>query len=109
MDVKVNAGCLTQAIATDEIVSFASVIADELRQQVVTLTEQFAGSDPTPHQTLDLENTLHDCLREFGRKAVRWLFSRLEPGIEQMPGTLTRQNKPHRRLADKSPRGDVLG
>ena len=33
MDVKVNAGCLTQAITTDEIVSFANEIADEFRQQ----------------------------------------------------------------------------
>ena len=108
MEFNTNAGCLTSAIAAEEIKQFADQIFDQLRKQVVPLIEHFAQSDPTPKKTLDLENRLHDRFRETGRELIQWLFSRLEPAIEQMPGTITHHGKYHRRLGDKSRRADVL-
>jgi hypothetical protein len=108
MDVNVNLGSLTHAIASDEIEQLASQIAAQLRVQVVRLFEQFAQTDPTPAQTLDLENTLQDYLRESGRKLIQWLVSQLEPELEQMPGVIKHRGKSHRRLAEKSLRADVV-
>lgn len=108
MDIKANVGHLIHAIAFDEIEQFAGQVSDELRQQVMTLLEQFAGDDPTPTHTLDLENTLQDYLRESGRRVIQWLVSRLEPELELMPGTIVHQGKSHRRLAEKSTRADVV-
>lgn len=108
MDVKANVGSLIHAIATDEIMQFTGQIADDLRQQVTMLLELFAGNDPTPSRTLDLENALQDHLREFGRKLMQWLVSRLEPELPQMPGTIKHQGKSYRRLAEKTPRADVV-
>lgn len=108
MDVKANAGRLTLAIATDENCHLFEPIVDALRRQIVTVMERFTQSSPTPRKTLDLEDTLYDCLREAGRELIQCLFSRLEPAIEQMPGTIAHRDKSHRRLADKSPRADVL-
>lgn len=108
MVVKANVGHLTHAIAFIEIEQFVRQVADELRKQVTPLLEQFAEDGATPPRTLDLENTLQDHLREFGRKVIQWLVSRIEPELERMPGTITHQGNSHRRLADKSTRADVV-
>jgi len=103
MDIDVNFGSLTNAISTDKIDQFVTEVIDDLRHQVVTVMEQFTQSDPTPQRTLHLENTLYDFLRETGRKAIEQLFSRLEPGIQQLPATITHRVNSHRRLAEKLP------
>lgn len=108
MDVQLNTGNLTLATATDELMRFAEQLADDFRSQVVAVIEQFVESEPTPQKTLDLENTLHDHLRESGRLVMSWLFSQLEPDNEQMPGTISHKGKSYRRLADKTPHSDIL-
>lgn len=62
MDVKVNGGCLTNAIATEEINQLVTQFTDQLGQQATTILEQFALSNPTPERMLDLENSLNEYL-----------------------------------------------
>lgn len=108
MDVKVNAGTLAVAIPDDEITSFVQQVAESFRQQVSAVIKHFNASKPTAQKTFDLENCLHDGLREHGRAVIEWLFSRIEPGVEQLPGAVSHQDKSYRRLADKTNRSDIL-
>ena len=39
---------------------------------------------------------------------IEWLFSQLEPAIEEMPGTVSHRGKTHRRLPDKTLRSDIV-
>jgi len=55
---------------------------------VTAVIEQFLSDDPTPAETNKLENELFNGLRDLGRDALQWLFSKLEPELEEMPGTL---------------------
>ena len=75
MDVNANLGHPTDAISTDEIGQVVAQVTEHLRHQVTTLMEEFTRSEPTPQRTLDLENTLYDFLREFGREAIEHVFS----------------------------------
>jgi hypothetical protein len=108
MDVKVNAGSLVLAIAENEIMSVIVEMTDSFREQAASVMKNFTNSGPTPQQTFDVENELHDRLRGLGRRLIQWLFARIEPAIEQMPGTVSHQGKSYRRLADKTLRSDVL-
>lgn len=108
MDVKANVGCLTVAIATDEITQAVDQVVSEFRQQAMAVIEQFVTSGPTPLKTLEVENSLHDRLREAGCQLIQWLFSQLEPSIDKMPGTVHHRGQSYRRLTDKTPRGDIL-
>lgn len=108
MDVKGNAGRLTSAIAVEEISQSVRQATDEFEELVIRLLSDFASSGPTSQETLKLENALHDRLRQLGLRLVQWLFSRLEPETEQMPGTVKQQGKTYRRLAQKTKRSDVL-
>ena len=108
MDAKLNVGCLTKAIPTDQIDQFLSQILEPLKSELVEMLEQFAAHEPTPAGTLQAENALADRLRTIGREIVAWLFSQIEPPVEQMPGTIVHRGESHRRLADKAPRTDVV-
>lgn len=108
MDVKVNAGSLTRAIADCDIASLINELTDLFRQQATGLIKRFANDPPTSQKTNDLENNLHEQLRELGRRLIEWIFSHLEPELEDMPGTVLDREKPHRRLPDKTLRSDIL-
>jgi hypothetical protein len=108
MDVQFNAGSLVSTIASDEITRFLDQMAGHFREQFAAVIQDFVESEPTPQRTGDLENTAQDHLRELGRLVVAWLFARLEPETEQMPGTISQRGKSYRRLADKTRRSDVL-
>jgi len=108
MDAKLNVGCLTKAIPTDQIDQFLSQILSPLKSELVEMLEQFAAHEPTPAGTLQAENALADRLRTIGREIVGWLFLQIEPPVEQMPGTIVHRGESHRRLADKAPRTDVV-
>jgi hypothetical protein len=108
MDVQVTPGSLAGAIADEEITRFVDQTADLFRTQAEAVVKDFVKSEPTAQRTLNLENTLHDCLRELGRLVVDWLFAQLEPDTERMPGKIAYQGKSYRRLADKSLRSDIL-
>jgi len=108
MDVNANFGHPTDAISNEEIGQFFTRVTEHLRHQVITVMEEFTRSEPTPERTLDLENTLYDVLRDFGRKSIEHLFSRLEPANQDLPATVKYRGNSHRRLAEKSRRADVL-
>ena len=108
MGIKVNAGSLTRAIADCEIVYPINELIDVFRQQATGLIKRFANDPPTPQKTSDLENHLHEQLRELGRRLIEWIFSHLEPELEDMPGTVLHREKSHRRLPDKTLRSDIL-
>lgn len=108
MDSKLNVGCLTKAIPTEQIDQLLSQILEPLKSELVEMLEQFAAHEPTPAGTLQAGNALADRLRTIGREVVAWLFSQIEPPVEQMPGTIVHRGESHRRLADKVPRTDVV-
>ena len=87
---------------------FVCQILEPLKSELVEILEQFTEESPTPRRTLELEDSLAQRLRTFGLGIVAWLFSQIEPPIEQMPGTIVHRGKSHRRLADKSRRADVV-
>ena len=53
------------------------------------LIKRFAAAPPTPQMTNNLQNQLFEQLRELGRQLIQWLFSHLEPEVEDMPGTMS--------------------
>lgn len=108
MDVQLNAGTLVRAIATGEVSQAVDQLTEEFKRSVTDVVEQFLGDEPTPAKTNKLENELFSQLRGLGREIVQWLFSNLEPELEEMPGTLKHRGKNHRRLAEKSMRTDIL-
>jgi hypothetical protein len=108
MDVKVNAGCLTRAIADCEITSQIIELTDAFRRHATAMIKRFADDPPTPQKTNDLENRLHEQLRELGRRLIEWIVSQLEPEVEDMPGTVSHREQTHRRLPDKTLRSDLL-
>lgn len=108
MEVKVNAGTLTTAIPDQEIVLFLELVVERFQASMNAMIRQFDALNPTADKVFSLENQLHDRLRELGRNAIEWLFSRLEPATEHMPGTVSQQGKPFRQLASKSIRSDIV-
>jgi hypothetical protein len=108
MDVQVNAGCLTRAIAVPEIQSLLDEATGEFRQQAAELIQQFTAQPPTAEKTNDLENELHDRLRELGRRLIQGTFSLLQPDTEEMPGTVKYRGKSHRRIQGTTLRKDIL-
>lgn len=108
MDLQVNAGSLTRSIADYEIASLINELTDLFRQEATVLIKRFADDPPTPRKTIDLENHLHEQLRELGRRLIEWIFSNLEPEVEDMPGTVSHRKKSHRRLPNKTLRSDIL-
>lgn len=108
MDVKVNIGSLTRAIADCEISTLIDELTESFRQQATMLVKRFADESPTPQKTNDLENDLFEELRELGKQLIQWVFSHLEPEVEDMPGTVSYRKRSHRRLAEKTPRPDIL-
>jgi hypothetical protein len=108
MDLKVNAGSLCRAIADCEIASQINELTESFSQQAAVLIERFVNDPPTPQKTNDLENNLHEQLRELGRRLIEWVFSHLEPELEDMPGTVSHRQQPHRRLPGKTLRSDLL-
>ncbi|MEX1027877.1 MAG: hypothetical protein WD049_07710, partial [Candidatus Paceibacterota bacterium] len=83
-------------------------MARDFEQQAALLIKEFAGSPPTPQQAHSIENQLEERLCELGRRLIEWLFSQLEPVIEEMPGTVSHREKSHRRLPDKTLRLDIV-
>lgn len=108
MDANVNVGSLTQAIADGEIEAQLDKLIEVFRQRATALIAGFAASAPTPRKTNELENQLFEHLRELGKQMIQWAFSRLEPELEDMPGTVSHRRKSHRRLAEKTRRTDIL-
>ncbi|QDV40653.1 hypothetical protein Enr13x_36700 [Stieleria neptunia] len=108
MDVKVNAGSLVSAIAETEISVALDKIVDEFRENAISLVASFAADQSTPEQTHNVENQLHQQLLEVGRRLIEWLFSQLEPAIDEMPGTVSFREQSHRRLPDKALRSDIV-
>lgn len=108
MDVQVNAAPLIRAIADEEISQFAEQLAGEFRKRLVAVIEDFVKADPTAERTHELENLLHDRLREFGRSTLSWLFGQLEVDVEKMPRKISYRGRWYRRLRDKTKRSGVL-
>lgn len=108
MEVQLNTGSLTQAIADCEIARVINNLTESFRQQAISLVKTFVHNSPTPQNTNDLENQLFENLREQGRQLIQWVFSQLEPELEDMPATVTHRKSSHRRLADKTSRKDIL-
>lgn len=108
MDVKVNAGCLTQAIAFRQIASATDKMAEEFRGQVTDLLAGFLDGLPSAEKCNDLENNLFERLRELGRQLIAWCFGKVEPDFQDMPGVVSHQGKSHRRMPGKTPRCDIV-
>jgi len=108
MEVKGTAGSLTSAISDGEISAAVSKAADEFQQHVRVLIKRFVDVQPTAQTAHDIENQLHQRLQDLGRRLIEWLFSSLEPMVDQMPATVSYRNQRHRRLPDKTPRGDIV-
>ncbi len=108
MDIKDNAGTLVNAIAVNEIADKMAAMCSNFQDQAQQVIDRFLQYEPSPHGTLQLENEMHDCLRQLGRKLIGWLYSRLEPEIQEMPGTIKHHDKTYRRLAEKTQRTDIL-
>ena len=89
MDVKVTTKHLTRSIADGEIRALLSELLESFHEQATALIKGFADDGPTPQKANDLENQLFDDLRELGRQLIQWVFSHLEPAVEDMPGTVT--------------------
>ena len=70
MEIKVNAGGLTRAIADCEIAHAVNESTDVFHQQATELIKRFSNDPPTPQKTNDLENHLHEQLRELGRRLI---------------------------------------
>lgn len=108
MDVKINTGSLTRAIADCEIAAAIEKLTESFRQSAMLLVTQFAETTPTAQKTNDLENGLFDRLRELGRKLIEWVLSNLEPEVEDMPGTVKYRGNSHRRLPEKTRRENIV-
>jgi hypothetical protein len=108
MDIKINTGTLTQAIAVCEIAARIREFSKSLEAQITSLVKAFVDHSPTPQKTCDLENLLFGHLRKFGRQLIQWVSSRMEPGVEEMPATVTVRQRSHRRLPDKTLRSDIV-
>lgn len=108
MDIKGNVGRLTRAIGDSEIQSLLDEATDAFRQQAAELIGQFAGTPPTAQRTDDLENDLHEQLRELGRQLIQATFSLLQPETEDMPPAVSYRGKSHRRLRGTTLRRDIL-
>jgi hypothetical protein len=108
MDVEVNLGCLTQAIADSEIQSLLDEVTAEFQEQAGELIEQFSCEPPTAQSTSGLENDLYEQLRELGRRLIQAIFSLLQPQPENMPAAASYREKSHRRLQGLSLRSNIL-
>ena len=108
MEVQVNVGRLVCAIAGQEISEAVEELTNDFRTRVTQMIQQFVQSNPSATRTFEFENSLFDCLRSVGRELIQWLFSSLEPELEQMPGTVKHRGANYRRLAEKTRRTDVL-
>ena len=103
-----NAGHLVCAIAGQEISESVEKLTNEFRIYATEMLQQFVQSAPSASRTFEFENSLFDCLRSVGRELIQWLFSSLEPKLEQMPGTVNHRGTSYRRLAEKTRRSGVL-
>ncbi len=108
MDVKGNIGTLSQSIAVSEIAAHIKHLAEGLGKFVQPLVEEFSRTLPTPQKTVDLENSLFDQLREFGRKMLQWTIDQLEPEVQDLPGAVHYKRRSYRRLAQKTRRSDIV-
>ena len=77
----------TQAITDCEVASEFNDLADLFREKFTLLLKAFAKERPTPQRANNLENDLHEQLRELVRRLIEWVCSQLEPEIEELPGT----------------------
>jgi hypothetical protein len=108
MDAQVNAGSLVRAIADSEITAVVAELVNAFGEQATSLIKSFAETPPTPSQAHHLENRLDETLGELGRQLVQWLFSQLEPPVEEMPGTVSHREQSHRRMPDKTIRENIV-
>lgn len=108
MDVKGNADRLTRAIADSEIQSLLDDATGVFRQQAAELIQQYSGQPPTAKKTHDLENDLHEQLRELGRRLIQAVFSLLQPPPEDLPAVVSYHGRTHRRLKGTTFRRDIL-
>lgn len=107
MDVQVITGSLIRAIADCEISTRLEELIEPFRQGVLLLIKDFAET-PTAQRTTEFENGLYDRFRELGRQLIEWLFSQLEPEVEDMPGAVKYRGNCHRRLYKKTVRKNIL-
>jgi len=108
MDVQVNAGSLVRAIADSEITAAVAGIVETFEEHATTILKSFLSSPPTPSQAQEIENRLDETLGEVGRKLVQWVYSQLEPPVDQMPGTVSHRQQSHRRMPDKTVRENIV-
>ncbi len=108
MEVQVNAGQLVCAIAGQEISEAVEKLTSEFRTRTTEMLQRFVQSTPSASRTFELENDLFVGLRDLGQELIQWLFTSLEPELEQMPGTVKHRGASYRRLAEKTRRADVL-
>ncbi len=108
MDVQDNAGSIVQASADSETTTAVAEIVATFKERAAMILDCFLASPPTPSQAHKFENQLHEILGEVGRQLVQWFFSRLEPPVDQMPGTLSYREQSHRRLPEKTIRENIV-
>jgi len=108
MDTQVNAGSLVRTIADSEIAAVVAESVNPLKEQATLLIKGFAETPPTPSRAHHFENRLGETLGEIGRQLVQWLFSQLEPPVEEMPGTVSHRERSHRRMPDKTIRENIV-
>ena len=108
MDTQVNAGSLVRTIADSEIAAVVAELVNALEEQATLLIKGFAETPPTPSRAHHFENRLGETLGEIGRQLVQWLFSQLEPPVEEMPGTVSHREHSHRRMPDKTLRENIV-
>lgn len=108
MDVQGKPGTLVHAIAESDIFNIVGDQIDQLRCDVIRVIAEFTSESPSPGNTLRFENRLGVAIREFARRILDSVFSRLEPEIDQMPGTIKYRNRTFRRLSGKTTRRDIV-
>ncbi len=83
MDVKVNIGSLTRAIADCEISTFIDELAEWIRQQATVLVNGIVDDSPMPQKTNEVENALAETLRELGRQLIQCVFLHMDRTVEK--------------------------
>ncbi len=94
MDVQVTAGCLVHAIAADAVSQAVRQATDEFQKMATQLLTDFAASDPTPQETLNLENALGDQLRQLGQRGFSGCFPSSNRTPSRCPGLSSIKARP---------------
>ncbi len=101
--MKVSPSAIDNAIPNFQIDSLFDQVVSQLRDALVELVSKFVGN-PSPSQTLDLEQHLFSTLLDFGRQLTERLFNSLEKTPEEQPAAVHHRGNNYRRLEDATVR-----